>query len=218
MNIEELIRKVTIEVLSHMNEKVEEKFKVIVPESISEYPNILENKNLEYVILEENDNIEEYLKDSQGILIPRLSLENLSNSALGMINNKVDTLIIKGLLNNKEVFILDEGIEYKEYTSSNSSLIKLYEDYMEKLIDYGVRIISSVQLNEDGLFKSNSSVIVNKENHSDNRVLEVKLIDQKFAEEFTKKGSKSITLTKKTIITAIAKDIFRENNISIEII
>ena len=131
--------------------------------------------------------------------------EILVISALG-INDMVDIALgkthpaISGLLEKKTVYIVEEGLEYKRY-SEPKALMETYDKHLDTIIKYGIQVVKRVELidklgavTEKTVLKGVITISKLRERNLKNAVL---------------------ILDKKSIITPLAMEYIKENNIEI---
>ena len=108
--------------------------------------------------------------------------------------------IIKFLLENKEIIIIKEGIEYSKYENIPVAVQKKYEEYLEKVKSYGIKV-----QNKD--FYINS--LTQKE-----EVYDKKLLDLNKLKELEASGMRRI-IVENSIVTSSAEEYAKEKNIEI---
>lgn len=131
--------------------------------------------------------------------------EILVISTLG-INDMVDIAsgkthpAISGLLGKKTVYIVEEGLEYKRY-SEPKALMETYDKHLDTIIKYGIQVVKRVELidklgavTEKTVLKGVITISKLRERNLKNAVL---------------------ILDKKSIITPLAMEYIKENNIEI---
>lgn len=79
------------------------------------------------------------------ILVSELPIERLGHLALGCSSQREDQMILQALLEEKPVYLLESGIAYRKYKkTAYKPLYTLYQDYENKIKQYGVRMIRQV--------------------------------------------------------------------------
>ncbi|AZV58028.1 hypothetical protein [Clostridium sp. AWRP] len=177
----------------------------------------------------------DYMKDKKDtltyekIIITSLSNKEIVNMAIGLESGIKEQTVLEALLLGKEVFLLDDGIEYRKYAAtSNKVLYKLYEEYEKKLCEYGIRVVDRENfVNEFSESKQNNRDEENIKNNEIDRKNEG--VEKKNALEFTgkkliteseirkacEKGYVEISVPKKTIITSLAVDYIKINGLKV---
>ena len=134
------------------------------------------------------------------LVVSKLSLKNLYNISNAIYENDYEEKIIKFLLENKEIIIIKEGIEYSKYENIPVAVLKRYEEYIEKIKTYGIKI-------ENKDFYINS--LEKKE-----EVYSKKLLDLNTLRELESKGIKRLVI-ENSIVTSSAQEYAKDKNIEI---
>ena len=134
------------------------------------------------------------------LVVSKLSLKNLYNISNAIYENDYEEKIIKFLLENKEIIIIKEGIEYSKYENIPVAVLKRYEEYIEKIKTYGIKI-------ENKDFYINS--LEKKE-----EVYSKKLLDLNSLRELEIKGIKRLVI-ENSIVTSSAQEYAKDKNIEI---
>jgi ethanolamine utilization protein len=149
------------------------------------------------------------LDDYDLIVVPELSIENISALALGLPQDNMVGTIIRALFKGKRVIVLKEGLEHRKYKeTAKGNLYKLYLDYEVRITALGVEI--------EGEESKDQSVVTDKVRETTQNVLSKKLITESDLRRFQMKGVKEIAVDKNCIITPLAKDFIRINKIQIK--
>jgi len=192
-----------------MNNNFDEKYIIeLVKKELSKYlteQGIEMKKQISF--LGDDKDIEEKLSqkfeisESAGTLVvSKLSLKNLYNISNAIYENDYEEKIIKFLLENKEIIIIKEGIEYSKYENIPVAVLKRYEEYIEKIKTYGIKI-------ENKDFYINS--LEKKE-----EVYSKKLLDLNSLRELEIKGIKRLVI-ENSIVTSSAQEYAKDKNIEI---
>ena len=142
----------------------------------------------------------EFSENAGTLVVSKLSLKNLYNISNAIYENDYEEKIIKLLLENKEIVIIREGIEYSKYENIPLAVQKKYEEYLEKVKSYGIKV-----QNKD--FYINS--LTKKE-----EVYGKKLLDLNKLKELEAKGMRRI-IVENSIVTSSAEEYAKEKNIEI---
>ena len=142
----------------------------------------------------------EFSENAGTLVISKLSLKNLYNISNAIYENDYEEKIIKFLLENKEIIIIKEGIEYSKYENIPVAVLKRYEEYIEKIKTYGIKI-------ENKDFYINS--LEKKE-----EVYSKKLLDLNSLRELEIKGIKRLVI-ENSIVTSSAQEYAKDKNIEI---
>lgn len=142
----------------------------------------------------------EFSENAGTLVVSKLSLKNLYNISNAIYENDYEEKIIKFLLENKEIIIIKEGIEYSKYENIPVAVLKRYEEYIEKIKTYGIKI-------ESKDFYINS--LEKKE-----EVYGKKLLDLNTLRELESKGIKRLVI-ENSIVTSSAQEYAKDKNIEI---
>ena len=141
-----------------------------------------------------------FSENAKTLIVSQLSIKNLYNISNAIYENEYEEKIIKFLLENKEIIIINEGIEYSKYENIPPMVQKKYEEYLEKIKSYGIKV-------ENKDFYINS--LTQKE-----EVYGKKLLDLNKLKELEAKGMKRI-IVENSIVTSSAEEYAKEKNIEI---
>ena len=192
-----------------MNNNFDEKYIIeLVKKELSKYlteQGIEMKKQISF--LGDDKDIEEKLsqkfeisENAGTLVVSKLSLKNLYNISNAIYENDYEEKIIKFLLENKEIIIIKEGIEYSKYENIPVAVLKRYEEYIEKIKTYGIKI-------ESKDFYINS--LEKKE-----EVYSKKLLDLNTLRELESKGIKRLVI-ENSIVTSSAQEYAKNKNIEI---
>lgn len=192
-----------------MNNNFDEKYIIeLVKKELSKYlteQGIEMKKQISF--LGDDKDIEEKLsqkfeisENAGTLVVSQLSLKNLYNISNAIYENDYEEKIIKFLLENKEIIIIKEGIEYSKYENIPVAVLKRYEEYIEKIKTYGIKI-------ENKDFYINS--LEKKE-----EVYSKKLLDLNSLRELEIKGIKRLVI-ENSIVTSSAQEYAKDKNIEI---
>ena len=141
-----------------------------------------------------------FSENAKTLIVSQLSLKNLYNISNAIYENEYEEIIIKFLLENKEIIIINEGIEYSKYENIPPMVQKKYEEYLEKIKSYGIKV-------ENKDFYINS--LTKKE-----EIYGKKLLDLNKLKELEAKGMRRI-IVENSIVTSSAEEYAKEKNIEI---
>ena len=141
-----------------------------------------------------------FSENAKTLIVSQLSIKNLYNISNAIYENEYEEKIIKFLLENKEIIIIREGIEYSKYENIPPMVQKKYEEYLEKIKSYGIKV-------ENKDFYINS--LTQKE-----EVYGKKLLDLNKLKELEAKGMRRI-IVENSIVTSSAEEYAKEKNIEI---
>ena len=141
-----------------------------------------------------------FSENAKTLIVSQLSLKNLYNISNAIYENEYEEKIIKFLLENKEIIIINEGTEYSKYENIPLAVQKKYEEYLEKVRSYGIKV-------ENKDFYINS--LTQKE-----EVYGKRLLDLNRLKELEVKGMRRI-IVENSIVTSSAEEYAKEKNIEI---
>lgn len=192
--LEELSRK-GIDISSRKNQE-EKPIKV----SFLGKDNLLKDELKTYAKINDNIDFKTFFEslekaDSEKLVVSDLSIDELVDLSQGRKN-----IVTEFLLNSKEVFLVEEGLEYKRYQKTEA-LIKVYDGYLQNLKEFGVKVLKRVEI---------SKMFTKREEFSISGVITKDKLQKLSAENqkiIVKKGSK---------ITSLADEYIKSNNIQLE--
>lgn len=154
----------------------------------------------------------------EGIIITKLSVDMLGHLAVGSPATEEESFILKALLQEKPVYMLEEGIEYRKYKkNAHKALYTLFMDYEDKIKKYGIRCISHLEelFNEQGTKGELQEVEKIRGNISLDMTYKKLLLESDLIKKHIE-GICTVTISKKCIITPLADDYIRKHHIQIE--
>ncbi len=139
-------------------------------------------------------------KNSKKIVITDLKIPELISLDIGTYTDEVSKEILNHILEGDKIFIIKEGIEWRKFKNIPEKLYKKYEASEKSLMEYGVKFINKIEILEN--LEENSEI-----NYFSQKVLNLRNIK--------KISGKKIIISEKTIITQLAMDYIRENDIKV---
>jgi ethanolamine utilization protein len=146
------------------------------------------------------------------IVISNMAIDMLGSIATGCCHRTEELFILKALLKEKSVYIIDSGMEYKQYKETAfKNLYSLYSDYENKLIQYGMKRITNILelLNDVKAEQITTNMAMDVDLTYKNLILESDL------SKVCRKGFTSITIKDRCIITPLALDYMKDHYIKI---
>lgn len=205
MNIEKLVDYLTKEVVKNLNLDVEKKEKLLVIDSKKDNKEIKSDK---FKIVYLNDLEQLNIDDFSHMIISSFTLNQLANVSMGRSDDQITSIIIEGILKSKSIFILNDGVEYHKFkNTSNENFYNMIEDYEKNIVSFGIKFIDEKDI--DLIGGENKEVV--KETYS----IDNKIITESILEKMYRSGNKDINIRNNAIITPLAKDYIRINNINI---
>ena len=154
----------------------------------------------------------------EGIVITKLTVDMLGHIALGAAATEEESFIIKALLQEKPVYMMEQGIEYRRYKkNAHKALYTLLMDYEDKIKKYGIRCISHLDdIPIDEIDKGNEKVQeVIRENTKLDMTYKKLLLESDLIKKHIE-GICTVSISKGCIITPLAEDYIRNHHIYIE--
>ncbi|MGL4848643.1 MAG: TIGR02536 family ethanolamine utilization protein [Clostridium sp.] len=150
---------------------------------------------------------------AEALFLTNLSIRELSNLSLGMASSEIEEYILKYIMSGRDVYVLSDGMEYKEYKKTAPKLLyRKYVEDEESLVSYGVKLINhSTEIEKEKNYTTEKASSEEKQ-----ITLTKKLISESDLRKPYINGVRDIIINKKTIITPLAKDYIRINNINIK--
>lgn len=212
--VEEVYKKLNEKANSTINDKIIDKKKAIVlwDDNLDNYSKL----SSKYEIISYEEGIREY----DVVIIPSLCFRGLSNLAQGSSISSEERFILKAIMLGKEVYVMENGIEYRRYKdTAPEELYKKFVLFERELVSYGVHVIKDI----DTLLLDRNSKVT-KEREISNVEIEEKVIELRnkklISEGDLKKphinGAKKIIVDKKTMITPLASDYIRIHHLKVE--
>ncbi|MGO1369290.1 MAG: hypothetical protein ACTHVE_04620 [Senegalia sp. (in: firmicutes)] len=213
MNIEKLVDYLTKEVVKNLNLDVEKKEKLLVIDSKKDNKEIKSDK---FKIVYLNDLEQLNIDDFSHMIISSFTLNQLANVSMGRSDDQITSIIIEGILKSKSIFILNDGVEYHKFkNTSNENFYNMIEDYEKNIVSFGIKFIDEKDIDLiGGENKGKEKRIYNSDNQ-DRYEIENKIITESILEKIYRSGHKDISIRNNAIITPLAKDYIRINNINI---
>lgn len=151
--MEKLVDAITEEVMKRLKELIhngEEKCENKRPKLLSID---LENTDVYDELAEkfEIDSLEykEDLDSYEGIVVGKLGNRELTNLALGSHCGAREQVIIDSILRGKDIYILEEEIQYRKFQSTcNKVFYRLYQQYEAKILSYGITLVNKEDILE----------------------------------------------------------------------
>lgn len=183
-------------------------------------------------------------KDCDILLISKLCIKGLSNIAQGTCTTKAENFALEMLLKGKKVYILEDGIEYRKYKNTAPKVLyNKYIKFEEELLAYGIEVIDDLNKisigNKDEKvsscnefreeIKKNGYLGEGKKQFDGEKNLETSIVEDEFTINLSNKrlisesdlrkphinGVRTLIFSKKAIITPLAKDYIRINNLNV---
>lgn len=165
------------------------------------------------------------LMNFDSILISEMSVEMLGHLGVGCSYNIEEATLLRALLEEKDVYLLESGLAYRRYKKiAYKTLYNLYSAYENKIKQYGIKVINEVSdiclmAPHEALPYEEHEI---KEEHTRLKSeLTVDLTHKKLLLETDLKqmhieALTTVEVTKKCIITPLAEDFVRSHKLKIK--
>lgn len=163
------------------------------------------------------------------LVVCKLTIDEIASSVNGVAINDKTRALRQFLLNGKHVYIIEEGLEHRQYKSiSNPLYYTIFTEYEKQLIRCGVRIMSYVAL--ESVLNSEERLMISGTSKNEKIEEPKNIVSSSTFEYSTKKKLITYELAKQlvmepkiilksgTMVTPYAKDVFKESNSSITFI
>lgn len=142
----------------------------------------------------------EISNESKKIIVTSLNIKETVDLANGTFSTENGEEILNHILKGHEIFIINQGVLWKNYRNIPERLYEKYSEYESILREYGVVFVDKLEI--EYLLDKNNKILTFNE-----KVLNLRSIK--------KIKEKEIVISGKTIITQLAMDYIRENNIKV---
>lgn len=180
------------------------------------------------------DNMNCKIEEYEACIVCRVGNRQLASIAHGLCSSSMEEMIMKFLLIGKSVYMLEDGIEYRRYLdTANTSLLKLYQGYERKIVEYGVKLIKSFKdiLGANEIKEPIKAEVVEKKEkeeiqhtHQVEECVNVnfidltgkKLITEADLRKLCRTGINEVLISRKSVITPLAQDFIRINRLGVK--
>lgn len=147
--------------------------------------NLLKDELSKNVLLSENGDI---------LVLSSLCINDMVDMAIGKKNSAIEYI-----LEGKMVYVVEEGLEYKKYSASKA-LTETYDKYVNTISKYGIQVIKRLEL-------------LNRLRKKEIKEIDGVITSSKLQENNIK--NTKLVLGRNSLITPLAKEYIKENNIEI---
>ncbi|MCG7317188.1 MULTISPECIES: TIGR02536 family ethanolamine utilization protein [Brevibacillus] len=165
---------------------------------------------------------DEQTKDCDLVIIPTICIQLLGNLANSISAGSRERFILTMLLKGKKVVALENSMVYKKYKqTANPVLYKQYEEFEERIKSFGIQMVQvSDLLNTDS--KEHKPEVASAKQESEiereevrQEVISKKLITESDLKKFHLRQVNQIIVSKNSIITPLAKDYIKMQQIQV---
>ena len=150
------------------------------------------------------DNLENIFKIEEAadkIVVSELNIKNLTEITQGTYSTDEGKNLLYYILEGKELIIVEEGIEWRNFTLIPPKLQEKYREYEKILEMYGVKILKRIEIKE---------YLEGKKDSYNGRVLDLRTLKNNFS-----RNEGYIEISTSTTVTELAKEYAAANNIRI---
>ena len=150
--IEVLAREVLKEIAKRENQSLSENIKhspeksiitaflgndEVLKDELKKETSVVDNIKLDstWEEIEKNEN-----KNKKRLVVSTLGINDLIDLSQGK-----KSIITEFLFNEREVLLVEEGLEYKKYTKP-AALISLYDEYVKKVQEFGIKVVKRTEV------------------------------------------------------------------------
>ncbi|MGL5056405.1 MAG: hypothetical protein ACRC6A_03405 [Fusobacteriaceae bacterium] len=186
----------------------------IIQKEIGKY--IIENKILknkkekvtilgeDLIILKELEKKFQISEDSHKIVVINLEINELFSLANATYLNPKTEFIIECLLNNKQIYIVEEGIAWRNFNCNTKKIVDKYLNYEKELKEMKIKIVKKIEI-----LSCLDSKIIKK--YYNKKILTLKDIKEIEREEVTE-----LIVLDKMLVTDSAQEYLRNSILKIK--
>lgn len=234
VNVEELVEYVAAEVLKRIKESLQEDQKqvkkkkaLLIGKDDEIFSKTKEALELEYIVETSSVYSDYNLEgDYDYVVLSSVDTDLLANVAMGLIGEKYP-VIHKALMQGTPIDIVEEGLAHRKYVATcNANFYALVLGYEEKVQSFGMGIKPVAKLTKVQKQVVEAPVTqkpvqkpaqepANKSTKEPATIIDRKLITEQHLRNEFLKGNTQVNVSQGAIITPLAVDYAREQNISI---
>ncbi len=181
--------------------------KYIREKNSSQEQNIKEKITLlgeDLVLKEELEKRFEISDESDKIVVFSLEIDELFSISNATYINPKTELIIKSLLKNKYIYLIEEGISWRSYSCEVKKIADKYLSYEKELKDMGIKIIKKME------------VLDYLDNTKRKKYFDKKVMTLKDVKEIEREAADEIVVSDKIFITDSAKEYLKNSALEIK--
>lgn len=181
--------------------------KYIREKNSSQGQNIKEKITLlgeDLVLKEELEKRFEISDESDKIVVFSLEIDELFSISNATYINPKTELIIKSLLKNKYIYLIEEGISWRSYSCEVKKIADKYLSYEKELKDMGIKIIKKME------------VLDYLDNTKRKKYFDKKVMTLKDVKEIEREAADEIVVSDKIFITDSAKEYLKNSALEIK--
>ncbi|MGL5368012.1 MAG: hypothetical protein ACRDAG_06860 [Cetobacterium somerae] len=181
--------------------------KYIREKNSSQEQNIKEKITLlgeDLILKEELEKRFEISDESNKIVVFSLEIDELFSISNATYINPKTELIIKSLLKNKNIYLIEEGISWRSYSCEVKKIADKYLSYEKELKDMGIKIIKKME------------VLDYLDNTKRKKYFDKKVMTLKDVKEIEREAADEIVISDKIFITDSAKEYLKNSALEIK--
>lgn len=142
--------------------------------------------------------------ESDKIVVFSLEIDELFSISNATYINPKTELIIKSLLKNKYIYLIEEGISWRSYSCEVKKIADKYLSYEKELRDMGIKIIKKME------------VLDYLDNTKRKKYFDKKVMTLKDVKEIEREAADEIVVSDKIFITDSAKEYLKNSALEIK--
>ncbi|WP_281699988.1 hypothetical protein [Cetobacterium somerae] len=142
--------------------------------------------------------------ESDKIVVFSLEIDELFSISNATYINPKTELIIKSLLKNKYIYLIEEGISWRSYSCEVKKIADKYLSYEKELKDMGIKIIKKME------------VLDYLDNTKRKKYFDKKVMTLKDVKEIEREAADEIVISDKIFITDSAKEYLKNSALEIK--
>lgn len=181
--------------------------KYIREKNDSQEQNIKEKITLlgeDLILKEELEKRFEISDESNKIVVFSLEIDELFSISNATYINPKTELIIKSLLKNKNIYLIEEGISWRSYSCEVKKITDKYLSYEKEMKDMGIKIIKKME------------ILDHLDNTKRKKYFDKKVMTLKDVKEIEREATDEIVVSDKIFITDSAKEYLKNSALEIK--
>ena len=142
--------------------------------------------------------------ESNKIVVFSLEIDELFSISNATYINPKTELIIKSLLKNKNIYLIEEGISWRSYNYEIKKITDKYLSYEKELKDMGIKIIKKME------------ILDHLDNTKRKKYFDKKVMTLKDVKEIEREATDEIVVSDKIFITDSAKEYLKNSALEIK--
>ena len=156
------------------------------------------------ILKEELEKRFEISDESNKIIVFSLEIDELFSISNATYINPKTELIIKSLLKNKNIYLIEEGISWRSYSCEIKKITDKYLCYEKELKDMGIKIIKKME------------ILDHLDNTKRKKYFDKKVMTLKDVKEIEREATDEIVVSDKIFITDSAKEYLKNSALEIK--